>query len=221
MEEKNFPKKILKNLLVISLVFLVLHILVVFLKHIIGFVDNTGIVANFDMDIELSIPSWYATILLFSASVLAWIISNKIKKIESQILKWRFVSLILLYMSIDEGSELHELAMEPTKNLLNLGDGLFYFAWVIPFGVLAIIIAIYLFNFWLKLEKNTRNLLLLSAIIYFLGALGLEMVGAYYISTGGNEFIYSLIVGAEETIELVGISVLIFALLRHNSEYLN
>jgi hypothetical protein len=121
-------------------------------------------------------------------------------------------------MSIDEGSEIHEMATEPMKNFLNIEQGIFYFSWVIPFGLLTIVITVYFYKFWLKLTPLIKKLFLWSTLIYLSGALGFEMIGGYYISSGGSEFIYSFIVGIEETLELVGLSIMVYSLLKHYSE---
>ena len=59
----------------------------------------------------------------------------------------------------------------------------------------------------------------MSAIIYIGGAIGIEMIGGYYMSKHqALDFNYMLITSIEETLEIIGIIVLIDTLLKYTKE---
>jgi hypothetical protein len=60
-----------------------------------------------------------------------------------------------------------------------------------------------------------RRQFIAAAAIFLAGALGFECLGAWYLSHHDDteDFVYSLLVGAEESLEMTGVVVLIHALL--------
>ena len=89
----------------------------------------------------------------------------------------------------------------------NLPDYLF-FAWVIPASVLVFGFFIFLIPFFTKLERQISFLLLASALIYLLGAVGCEMVGSYAVINSMETF-YRFASTLEETLEMSG-AILLF-----------
>jgi hypothetical protein len=129
--------------------------------------------------------------------------------------------VLFLVMAIDESATLHEGLSEPTRALLGVGgSGLLYFAWIIPALVVLFVLALLFFRFILHLEMPYRGIFLLSGSIYIGGAIGVEVLGGSYIEEYGIfNFSYSLIATAEETMEMFGIIIFIYGLLRYNSAH--
>ena len=127
---------------------------------------------------------------------------------------------IFLYLSFDEGSRIHELAIYPIRRVF--GDSIpsfLYFAWVIPAIPIMFILTISYFKFFFKLPKHTRRMFLISVILYLSGALGFEMIGGHYASINGvNNLGYSLITTVEESFEMAGNIVFINALMKYIEE---
>ena len=88
--------------------------------------------------------------------------------------------------------------------------------WVIPYGFLAICLA-YRYRFFLKqLPRDTSVRLVAAGLIYIVGAIGMEIVGSHLIQSGiikWQGFSYGMITGAEETFELLGLTIAIHALI--------
>lgn len=121
---------------------------------------------------------------------------------------------------MDEILSLHEKTIEPVRNALQTG-GLFYFAWVIPASVLVLVLLLVFLGFLAHLPTRTRNLFLIAGTIYVGGALGLEMVGGYYVESDRVENImYVILVTIEELLEMLGVIVFIHALLSYISKYI-
>ena len=68
-------------------------------------------------------------------------------------------------------------------------------------------------KFLLHLPRKTRDCFLLAGSIYVGGALGMEMVSGYYAdAVGQRNLMYGLRTSVEKIIEMVGVSVFIYAL---------
>lgn len=171
----------------------------------------------FSLDEELNFPSWYSTFtLLFCAGLLA-IISNLKKQINDNFASyWKILSWIFLFLSIDEALSIHEIFIIPDlRNALNLPP-IFYQTWVIPGAILVAIFIIKYQKFFYHLPRRFQRLFALSAAVYIGGGLGLEMVGGVARKLIGRlswENAGSIVL--EETLEMVGILLFIYALLTY------
>ncbi len=170
-----------------------------------------------NVDRERSIPTWFSSMILS----LSGLISASIGFIHLRLkirrgFHWISIGIIFFYISLDESLAIHEVAILPLRETTQAG-GIFYYAWIIPALPILVILAIVYKRFIFDLPAMTRKLLLISASVYFGGAIGMEMVGGYYIDSNNEEmdFIYSVIVTVEEFMELMGASIYIYALLRH------
>jgi hypothetical protein len=99
--------------------------------------------------------------------------------------------------------------------------GIFYFAWVIPGLLFIILLGLAYFRFFLDLAPRFKILFFSSVGLYFLGELGGEMMSGWFASKlGQKNFTYSAASNLEECIGLVGLSLLIFSLLKYIEYYL-
>ena len=169
----------------------------------------------FSVDGEMNLPTWYASITLFICSLLLSIITLVLrKKKDKYYIHWGGLSLIFTYLSLDEASGIHELLVKPVKLLHLHGNGIFYFSWLIVGIPIALILAIMYMNFLIKLPGKIRILFLVSGMVFVSGVLGMEMIGGWYASIHGTDnLMYMLLTTLEETLEMLGIAVFIYALL--------
>ncbi|MBD2345719.1 hypothetical protein [Anabaena subtropica] len=171
----------------------------------------------FSLDEELNIPAWYSSfMLLFSAGLLAVITS--IKKTDKYFIHWKNLSLIFLFLSIDEAFSLHEILIIPSLRQVFNFSPIFFQTWVI-FGIPAVIFfGFKYFKFLLHLPKKTQYLFIVAATSYVGGSLGMEMVGGLlreYFSRLG--IITTIGIVIEELLEMIGIVIFIYALLTYLS----
>jgi uncharacterized Tic20 family protein len=161
-----------------------------------------------NIDMELTLPTTYSVMLLFiTALILALISCLKFREKDNYRWHWLFLSVGFLVMTLDEGSSIHELVTMPMRSWL--GDGLpgfLLFAWIVPALLVVLVLAFIYLRFFLALPRRTRKWLLISAGIYLLGALGMEMVGGQYADIYGiKNLTYNILVTIEETLEMTGI----------------
>lgn len=173
----------------------------------------------FDLNAEATIPAWYqSATLLLCALVLTLISWIKQKARARYRVHWWMLAFIFFYLSMDESAGLHERMTGPIRALLGV-SGIFYYAWVIPAMLLVCGFAVVYLPFFLHLPARIRWLLLLATTYYIGGAVGMEMLNGYYAATAGTEnFTYELMTTVEESGEMAGVIVLMYALLTYLHE---
>lgn len=130
------------------------------------------IVRLLNVDAENNLPSTYSSFaLLLCGLIIAVIAGVKHKQRDRFAFHWKCLSLIFLYLSIDEAASLHELSVFTLRQLLGAG-GFLYFTWVIPGAIFVIIFVLAYLKFLLSLPTKTRNLFVTAGTIFVGGAIG-------------------------------------------------
>ena len=174
----------------------------------------------FRLDEENNIPTLYSGLALGFCSILLFIISRIKKQTKSKFAKhWQALSLIFIYLAVDELVSIHEI-FNSFREIIN-AEGALYYAWVIP-GIALVIVFLLVFNRFIQsLPKKTKSLFILAGALYVGGAIGAEMIGAHYLDVyGEGNLIYSLVSTLEEFLEMFGILIFIYALLAYIGRYL-
>ena len=164
-----------------------------------------------DLNAESNLPTFYSTLLLLFASVILLVIATK----EKQKFHWYFLGLLFLFLSLDENIGIHEHFDTLTRSVLDTAPrGIFYFSWIIPYGIALAILLAFLYKFIWNLPNKTKFLFLMSGIIFVSGAIGLEMISGIYAENSGFQTrAFRLLTFFEEILEITGVSLFIFALL--------
>jgi hypothetical protein len=175
-------------------------------------------IANlFYVRMEQNVPTLYSSMMLLgAASLCAFIARAKSRTDRTYMRHWAALSVAFALLSLDEYASLHEQATDPLREQLGITGGPLFFAWVIPGAALVALFGIALLRFLGHLPKPTRRRLFTAGLLFVSGAIGFEMVGgAYKAAYGPLNMGYVLIVTAEETLEMVGASVLLYGLLAY------
>ncbi len=203
--------KFIKSLILINIVLIILHLVFCYINiNLEPSLLLYEIGERFNMDNEISIPTWFAQILLFIIALLfAFIYKNEKRK------EWLFLSLIFIFVSIDEGAEIHELMIRPFQEILNINSGLFFFAWIIPVLIIVFILGIIFLKFFNSLPKKIKLLLFFSAFVFILGSIGVEAIsGSYWQSINfAYDMNYRILNALEEGLENFGSIIAIYSLL--------
>jgi hypothetical protein len=159
---------------------------------------------------EDNLPTWLSACLLFSCAVLLALIARDERLRGSRWVRhWWVLSLIFLYISLDETAGLHENA----NHWFRL-PGIFYFGWVIPAAILVAIVGLSYLRFLAALPERTRWQFIRAGAVYVGGALGVELVLAWWTDLAGDKnFVYALIDLVEESMEMIGASLFLLSLL--------
>lgn len=167
----------------------------------------------FSLNLEANIPSWYSGFLMIIVAALNYLIY----KFERRVIKKYFlvISALFISMSIDEIASVHEILNNPVRNSLSLG-GFLYWSWIVPGIIVSLFIGLYFLKFFSMIERKYTILFLLSGFIYLSGAVGFEMIGGWlYSNKLGNSILYVFEVVIEESLEMFGMLLFIYALIKY------
>ena len=169
------------------------------------------LVSYLSLSHEGNVPTWLATILLFSSAIVAASIARRAGTFRRH---WWGVAAVFAYASLDETAQLHE----------HLGGnfsagGVLYFDWIIPAAVLLAGLVLIFWRFVRALEAGTRRRLIIAGAIYIGGAVVMELPLGWWTDRYSSDTLgYALIDWVEETMELAGASLALLALVRHREE---
>lgn len=169
----------------------------------------------FDANREKSFPNLYSAYALLLCSFLIGLIALARRTAGARyVTHWALLGLIFLYLSVDEALVIHEKLISPVRSALDTG-GFLRHAWVIPGAAAVLIFALAYLRFVVDLPPGVRNLFVAAGAIYVGGALGMEMVGGYYLSVFGDTLGQELLANTEEALEMLGVVVFVYALLTY------
>jgi cellulose synthase/poly-beta-1,6-N-acetylglucosamine synthase-like glycosyltransferase len=177
-----------------------------------------GLVSLFYVDVEHNIPTLFSVLLILCAAFLLTVIASLNRgQRQPHASKWAILSFGFLLMAYDEAFQFHERLNLPVGTLLGDGSlGVFYFPWVIPGIALVFVLGLYFLRFLLHLPATTRLRFLMAATIFIGGAIGIELIGSSHAELHGYEnWTYSMIATLEESLEMAGLIVFIWALLNY------
>jgi hypothetical protein len=209
------PKKVFGILCGVIGFLLVMHLIFgIYAKHILD-VTAYGLTDLFDMDQEHNIPTLFSSLMLLTSALLLLLIATaKRKEGQTEHWYWHGMAAVFLFLSVDEITILHERFNDPVRDTLQT-TGALHFAWVIPYAIIILTLTVLYARFVLKIiPRRTRKLMILSACIFIGGALGLELAGSYYFSKAGEiDITFALMATVEETMEMVGVVLFVYALM--------
>ena len=203
---KNQLYKIFLILILISFGLIAIYtFLVLYKSHINqGFSDIW--MNRFDINMEANIPTWYSTILLYSVSILSFLIYIIYTKIPSlnrfQRLFWLIFGSMFCFLSIDEAAMIHEIIDQTTS-----------VKWVFVYAPLMGIFFLYCIYYFLAIRREElilRNWVIGGLMVYALGGIGAEYI-AYSMELSYAFRMIEYVV--EEGLELIGISMVLMGCL--------
>jgi hypothetical protein len=177
---------------------------------------------EFYLDEEGNFPSLYSALALAIASLLLFTIGKLEEDRQTRYYRsWKVLSGIFLYLSLDELLSLHEYL----NVLRQLGlRGVFFYAWVIPAGLIVAVLCGVFYRFLMDLDPKVRNRIFLSGAVFVTGAIGFEILGSGIDERLGEPAIftnlsYQIFMTTEESLEMLGIVMFIHTLLSYLNQY--
>lgn len=182
------------------------------IRYTLGHDYQLGLFWLFDLNMEGNLPAWYAsTALALAATLLGLIGARKKDQGATHANHWLALSIVFFYLSLDEAISIHEKAgsiFAPFQL-----TGLFYYNWVILGISFVGVVGLSYLRFLMALPAVHRWRFILAGTIYVTGVLVIEMIEARWAFLHGpGNLIYATFVWIEETLEMVGVSVFIYAL---------
>jgi hypothetical protein len=136
-------KKIITALWLTSVVLIVLSVSTQIYKSTVLNGTHNFLTVAFNLDREYNFPTFFMTLMLLTCSVLLVVIGESKRDIKGGFRwHWTVLGIIFLYLASDEILMIHERATGPVRDMLHVG-GLFYFAWIIPAGIIVLVIFVF------------------------------------------------------------------------------
>ena len=205
------PRSVRNLLMVITAGFLVAHCVVQ--VGIYGFGAEKHWLDSLNMDRELNLPTLFSSSLLLISALLMQRLGHNSNPDAAD--DWRLLSKIFIFLALDEALQIHEILIIP--GLRHQVHPALASTWVVPYAALALIMLWKFRSFLGSIPRATATGLLRSGAVYVGGAIGMEMIGSFAVRSSLIRLHspwYGAITGLEETLELVGIILLIDALMR-------
>lgn len=175
----------------------------------------------FDLDGEVTLPTWFATVQLFSIGAV-FLLTAGANKIEEDSLSAVLAlgGLFFLYLSADEGGGIHERITQivEQRRLTSLLFPDERGGWILVYamgGAIFLLTAgLYLWRplqmIWHRFTRE--SLLILGGFgTIVVGAVGFEIVSYLLLHSGAMDELYHLEVAMEEFLEMAGASVILYA----------
>lgn len=170
---------------------------------------------SFYLGAEYNLPTWYASVSLLTCAGLLALTAAVLGRSHRYYRHWWALAVVFVALSIDEYVSVHEALGGYLHNWFDLG-GIFNYSWPILGIVFIGCLSVAYFRFFLDLPPRFRNLLIVAAVIYVSGAMGMEVLEGYYAYLYGPEHLaFEVMIYIEEVMEMAGVAIFIVALYWH------
>lgn len=165
----------------------------------------------FDVGQENNFPTYFSGILFvfFALSAIYAGIIDKARYLpREQWFSWFALSGLSFFLSIDELVQVHEQLTYHVQQAFNIQEGIFFFAWIIPYGALLIVLVFVFARFFLRFAKQTKIYIVIGASLFIFGAIGVEMLSSLaYQQAGVTSFGFIFFSSVEEILEIAGLLI--------------
>lgn len=176
-----------------------------------------GLFWFFNMGGEANLPSYVSALDLLLAGSLCILIAHKESSNRKHVhWYWWGLAAVLILMSFDEAAKIHEgVVGQFLQGYLERGEGALYYVWYRLYIPLVCIVGCLYLPFLKQLPLRYSLRFLLAGLVFLIGALGFEVLESYLAF---YERSVALSILFEETLEMLGIVILIHTLLLYLAE---
>ena len=217
------PKRVLAIMLAALFFLMFMHVLLLIIRPALGYGYHQvwGLVVAFDIGSEANVPTYWSVVVMVAAGLLPfWIAAEARRKGLPFVWQWRVLGTLLLLMSLDEAAQLHDGVLGRIWNqTVGRGEGIAYYGWYLPLIPVVILIGLAYLPFLRHLPRRYTWFFVASAAVYFLGAIGAEMVESVLAFRGfigpnaESQIIEDTSQLVEESLEIAGMTLFVYALL--------
>jgi hypothetical protein len=181
--------------------------------HVLAPAWAPTLVPLLSLSYEHNLPTWYAVILHAACACLLVMQGLSLRRGApargAGPVPWLVLGGLFAFISMDELIQFHEAA----SDWFDTG-GVLYFGWIIPAGALVAALGLCYLPFLRALPARTRRRFIAAGVTFVSGALLMELPLGYWTERAGTDnLVYAGIDWLEETLELVGVSMFLLALL--------
>ncbi len=165
------------------------------------------------VDYEGNLPTWWSAMTLLACGGVAAVLGSRAGTARRD---WGLLAILFVAMAADEAASLHELLQPPLRAALDFPVWLRY-PLILP-GLVVAAILVWRFGRFVRTLGATGRALARGALVFAVGALGLETVGGWFAPEAiGPNATYAVVVTLEEACEMAGAAIVLVALLGHAS----
>ena len=209
------PKKVLLFFLAIVSFLVFMNIMDIVYTKILGhemFFNN-----KWNLDQEKNFPAMYSSLAMIFSSFLLLVISGIKKEKRKEQFYWIGLAIVFFYLAMDEFLHIHE-------NLTPIAQKFFHsnsvaVGWWVPMGVILFPFALLYLKFVWNLPDRIKKLFIVSGTVFVSGAVVMEIIGYKIMKLYGRGLAYSVSYTIEETLEMLGIVLFIYALVSYINLY--
>ncbi|MEM9482777.1 MAG: hypothetical protein AAGA83_03705 [Cyanobacteria bacterium P01_F01_bin.116] len=216
------PKKILRwlcwtiaSLVILCLVGMVFQYLIgdFYLEHSLQWLTN--------LDEKNSITNWYSTSALFLCSLLFLILACADYPVRHDYKNhWGVLAFCFLFFSLDKSAEIHHSIKHDLLYRLPKSFDVSEIFLILLSCCLLFVVGLLYKRFFYELPKQTQRLFLISGFVIVTGNFGIGTIGQQVFQGDGHvRSIGNLVLLTEELCEMMGITILIYALISHIGLY--
>ena len=210
-----YPRTIVVLLSTITILLLLAHLITIAMPYILeGFehVIVRMLFSLFFLDGEGNFPAIFSTCMFLLNAAVFLIIWKAARLADDSSKIWLFISIVFIFLALDESISIHERMITFLRQALD-ATGIFYYTWIIPYGIGVVLLSIFMIPVFWRMQKRIRFWFILSAATYLFAAIGLEMISGKYLvmMNEQKDIVWIFIVTLEESLEMVGLIVLVYA----------
>ncbi len=195
------------------------HLFALFLKFGMGWDTAMGVTLFFHFDQENNLPTLYSFILIASTAIMSFLFGVSRNDTAWQRAGWILLGSIMTFLALDELLlQFHE-GLGDLVEFEGVMGGFQQFDWMIIFLPVMAFFLILLLPWFLKLDRQSQILFMIGGAVFVIGSVGFEVFGARAIimseqGTMKMNFWYDMAVTAEESLEIIGMSIFSYALFK-------
>ena len=220
MELHVDSRRVLAALVVTTFSLSVLHVLTQAAILAALLPNGHPLAQGFNLDHEPALPTFFAVILWIAASLLCVLVALGSRRTDTlQSRWWAVLSTAFAFLAADEFIGIHEAVSVALQPLPATG-GFFYNGWLLPYGLATVGGLVGSRRFLLRLPRETRRRIVVATGMFLAGSLVVESFAGRHVEMYGREepWYRLCLVPLEETLENLGLALLISALFSHLGE---
>ena len=169
----------------------------------------------FDGDEKVNLPTGYKVTLLLASTVLLAVRSVAARRAGERLRSfWVLLTVLVGLAFLDETTYFHQTLTTVLQRHTGLDHGVFRFGWAWVYLPAVVVVGVVVVRYLLALPAGLRNRLVLVAVLYVGGSLGLEPVKSEISEGGGTHTLkYQLAAWVSDSAEMIGLFLLVLTLL--------
>ena len=215
------PRKVVLVLVAVIALIVLANVAALVSEFAFGHDYVFGLIPLVAIDEEQNIPTYFSSLMWLVCALLSLGIAAAEKANRRSYFYWAALSLICLYISVDEFVAFHERVVNAQVRGPVATREPFYVSWVLVYAVVVAAVALTFGRFVLRLPSEIRRLIIIAGVAYVFAAMGFEWLSGIYLTTHDWSFGlgYHVVTLFEETLEMAAIVMLLYALMSYAAKY--